>query len=69
MTFYLSKQNQHVFFSYTITSFDEIHYQINRCVKYIYCVCLCGLVKKPSSFIAVFNNDISTVFAMQSYKS
>ena len=71
MTFYLTNQNQHVFFLYTKTKFDEIQYQINYCVKYIYCVCLCGLVKKPLSYIAVFNNDISTVFAMQScsYKS
>ena len=30
---------------------------------------MCGLVKKPLSFIAVFNNDISTVFAMQSYSN
>ena len=28
MPFCLSKQNQHVFFLYAITYFDEIHYQI-----------------------------------------
>ena len=48
MAIYLSKQNEINMYSFHIqySLYDLIYYQINYCVKDIYCVCVCGLVIK-----------------------